>query len=139
MTSKKKPRLTIGCRARILNKSSWREDIGAAEILLKERSSGGDFAVMVLGKGIKELEKEKSGVVVNEVAWVSEKDMELINRDFETNLDFMDWYDEHEEDFCPDCLGWFPNIGREDPKTGEDFKCPNKECPSNNPEDYGRL
>jgi len=139
MTSGKKQRLTIGCRARILKESSWYEDIGEQEILLKERSSGGDFAVIVLGKGVKELEKEKTGIVENEVAWVSERDMKLINRDFDTNLDFMDWYVEHEDDFCSDCLGWFPNNGREDPETGEDFKCPSKECPSNNPEDYDWL
>lgn len=135
MVSKKKSRLTIGCRARMLNTSHWGDDYAGREVLLKERSPGsGDFDVMILGKGVKELEREKSGIVTNEIAWVPESALELIDKDFDTNLDFMDWYTEHEDDFCPNCLAWFP--GYDEPQeSGEYLKCPNKECPSNNPED----
>ena len=136
MTSEKKSRLTIGCRAKILPNGNWGGGYGGYEVLLKERNSSGGFGVMILGKGVKNLEKEKSGIVENEVAWVEEEDMELINSDFDTNLNFIDWYRCHTYDFCPDCLDWFPDNGREDPKTGEDFRCPNKDCPSNNLEDY---
>jgi hypothetical protein len=140
MTSKKKPRLTIGCRARMLNTSH--RSYAGHEVLLKERNSNGDFAVMILGKNVKELEKEKSGIVENEIAWVSESALELVDKDFDTNLDFMDWYEQHENDFCPDCLAWFPgNSGfmGKDPKTGKYLKCPNKKCRSNNLEDYEDL
>ena len=151
MTEVNKLRLTVGCRARILtlekkpeqkgqnfdsNESDWRKDYGNREVLLKERSSSGGFSVMLLGSDVKDLEREKSGIVDDLMAWVPEGDLELINKDFGTNLDFMDWYEEHGDDFCSDCLGWFPNNGVQDPKTGEDFKCPNKACPSNHPEDY---
>jgi len=85
---------------------------------------------MVLGKGTNvELKKEDSGTVINQVAWVDEEELDHINSDFDTNLDFMDWYQEHEDDFCGDCGAWFPDNGRYDPITKEDFICPNRECP----------
>jgi hypothetical protein len=58
------------------------------------------------------------------MAWIPEEDMKLINADFDTNLDFMDWYQEHEGDFCPDCGAWFPDRGRIDPSTDKEFECP---------------
>lgn len=123
-------RLTIGMRCRFISKKtedhSWAE-YADRECLLKERSSGGDFSVMVLGQ--EELKKEDPKTVLNEVAWVSEDDLEFVNAKFKANLDFMDWYEEHEEDFCGDCLAWFPDRGRLDPETDEDHVCPNEKCP----------
>ena len=85
---------------------------------------------MVLGKGTNvELKKEDSGTVINQVAWVDEEELDHINSDFDANLDFMDWYQEHEDDFCGDCGVWFPDNGKIDPATDEDHVCPNKECP----------
>jgi hypothetical protein len=139
MTSGKKSRLTIGCRAKILNGTRWGEDYGEYEVLLTERSPNSGFAAIVLCKGVKELEKEKSGIVENQVAWIPESALELIDGDFEANLDFMDWYEGHKDDFCGDCGAWFPGndgLTGKDPKTGEYLKCPNKDCPSNNLEDY---
>ena len=128
---RKKQRLTIGCRARILtlkekpkqtsvdghymNESSWRRDYGGREVLLAERTSGsGDFSVMLLGKGVKELKRKDPNTIVNQMAWVSEEDMVWVNSDFNTNLDFIDWYQENEEEFCPDCGAWFPENGLDD-------------------------
>jgi hypothetical protein len=126
-------RLTIGMRCRFkvawAATHSWSEYAGH-ECLLQERSSTGGFSVMVLGEGKNvELKKEDPTTVVNQVAWVNEEELEHINSDFGTNLDFMDWYQEHEEDFCGDCGAWFPNSGGIDPATDEDYVCPNRECP----------
>ena len=138
---KKKERLTIGCRARILtikkkpkqkgpnhciDEDSWRRQYGGREVLLTERTSGGKFAVMILGEGVTEFKREDPKTVEGEVAWIQEEDMVLVDRDFDKNLDFMDWYREHEDEFCPDCGAWFPNRGRckPDTETWEDCECP---------------
>ncbi len=133
----KKLRLTIGCRARIItieekpkqtgpgfcsNEDSWRSGYGGREVLLKERSRQ-SFSVMLLGEGIKTLEKEKAGIVADEMAWIDEDDLELVDMDFDTNLDYMDWYQEHEDEFCFDCGAWFPENGR------DGASCPNQKCP----------
>jgi len=135
----KKKRLTIGCRARIFtikeipkrtgpgyagNEDSWRKEFGGREVLLQKRSASSGFSVMLIGEGVTELKKEVPKTIGNQMAWISEEDMELINRDFDTNLDFMDWYEENEENFCPDCGAWFPDRGRADAKTNKDFECP---------------
>ncbi len=134
---KKKQRLIIGSRARILtlkekpkqvgpeffkNEESWREEFGGREVLLVKRSSGdGDFSVMLLGKGVKELKRKDPHTVKDRMSWVPEEDMVLVDRDFDANLDFIDWYQEHEEEFCPDCGAWFPE------NETDDALCP---CPS---------
>lgn len=119
-------RLTIGMRCRFKSKKakehSWSEYAGR-ECLLQERSSSGGFSVMILGKGTNvELKKENSGTVTNQVAWVDEEELDHIDSDFNANLDFMDWYQEHESDFCGDCLTWRPD-------KDEDSVCPNEKCP----------
>jgi len=136
---KKKERLTIGCRARVLtikkkpkrtgpnyyaNEDSWRKEYGGREVLLTERISGGAFSVMLLGKEVTELKTEDSKTVADEMAWVPEEDLELINRDFDTNMEFIDWYQEHKYEFCPDCGAWFPNRGGTNPTTKENYECP---------------
>ena len=103
-------RLTIGCRTRIItikekpkqegsghasNEDFWRRQYGGREVLLKERSHR-SFSVMLIGNGVKELKKEDPNTITSEMAWVPEEDMELVNRDFDTNLDFMDWYQDNE-------------------------------------------
>ena len=138
----KKQRLTIGCRARIItieekpkqtgseffaNESSWREGYGGREVLLEERNQG-DFSVMLLGKGVKELKKKDGHTIDGGMAWVPEEDMVFVNKDFDANLDFIDWYQEHEDEFCPDCGVWFPeNGGLNEDET--DVLCPNQKCP----------
>ena len=138
-----KERLTIGCRARVktleekikqegpgffANEDHWRKEYGGREVLLTERSHGGEFSAIVLGKDVDKLEKEKTGIVDNEIAWISEDDLILVNKDFEENLDFIDWYQEHEDDFCPDCLTWRPDSLTWRPD--QSSSCPNKSCPS---------
>lgn len=120
-------KLTIGMRCKFKPESHWAKDWDwtGREVLLESRSQS-SFSVIVLGQ--KELKKRDPKTVENEVAWVDEDDLEFVNADFETNLSFMDWYQEHKEDFCGDCGAWFPNNGRLDPKTDEDYVCPNKDC-----------
>lgn len=116
-------RLTVGMRAKFKKDTAesytW-SDCAGYECLLEERS-GKSFSVMILGQ--KELKKEDPKTVLNQVAWVNEEDLEFVDDDFRTNLDFIDWYQEHEEDFCPDCGAWFPGNGL------EDAQCPNEKCP----------
>jgi hypothetical protein len=123
-----KKRLTLGYRCRILpapaEGHSWEEYAGH-DVLLTERSNG-SFSCMVLGQ--KELKKEDSKTVINQVAWVDEDEMEFVNADLETNMEFIDWYQEHEEEFCGDCGTWFPDNGGCDPETKEDCVCPNEKC-----------
>jgi hypothetical protein len=136
----KKPRLIVGCRARFLtlkekparrgpkyfhDEEHWRREYGGREVLLLERS-GGSFSVMLLGKGVKKLKKKDPKTVTNRMAWVPEEDMVLIDCNFEANMDFIDWYQENEENFCGDCGVWRKD---KDP-------CPNEDCPGNHEEDY---
>jgi hypothetical protein len=130
-------RLTVGMRARIKtlkelpsrdgkpghfdNESSWRKSYGSREVLLVERTTNGDFSVYLLGTKL--LKKRNSKTVENRMAWVPESDLVFVDADFETNLDFIDWYQNHEDEFCGDCGAWFPKNGIH----GE--VCPNKKCP----------
>ena len=134
----KKQRLTVGHRARILppksnNKDNlqchdgfWRKTYAGHEILLLERVHGaGEFSVMVLKKGTNVLLKKRNGSIVeDQVAWVPETDLELVDTNLEANLNFIDWYQLNEDKFCPDCGRWFPNNGL------QGHSCPNKKCPS---------
>lgn len=123
-------RLTVGMRCRIKPSSSWYNDAETEinEVLLEKRS-GNSFSF--LGLGQEELKKEDPQTVTGGGAWIDEDDLEHINSDFETNLEFMDWYQEHEEDFCGDCGAWFQEQGQWDPDTEEDIRCPNEKCPGN--------
>lgn len=116
-------KLTVGCRARILtlkekpkqrgNDSSWRKSYGGREVLLSERCAG-EFSVMLLGEGVTKLKMEASNIVEDEMAWVPESDMVWVNSNFKANLEFIDWYEENEDNFCPNCGTWFPEIGSMD-------------------------
>ena len=125
----KAKRLTLGMRAKFVphpgGNTSWDEFTGQ-ECLLKERSSSGGFAVMVLGQS--ELKKEDPKTIENQVAWVDEGELEFVNADFDTNLEFMDWYQENDDNFCGDCGAWFPHNGMMDPETERDHVCPNEKC-----------
>ena len=125
-------RLTIGMRARFKPDSRYAKEYGCEaggnEVLLQERSSGGDFSVMILGQ--KELKKKDSTTVDNQLAWVEEDALEFVDADFETNLDFMDWYQANEDNFCGDCGVWRPWEDLEDPHAEfEETLCPNEKCP----------
>lgn len=145
---KTKPkRLTIGMRVRILTLAElskklgkkcdstdyyWNHYDGGKHAFLKERSAGSnDFSILTIGKKWKNeriLPKETTGVIDGGGAWVNEDVMEFVNADFNVNLDYMDWYQEHEHDFCGDCGVWRPDA--------EGTICPNKDCPGNHEEDY---
>ena len=143
-----KERITIGCRVRIKtleekpkqtgpgivgNEESWRKEYGGHDALLLKRTDGGALSVLMLEKGVGKLEKKKAGIVIDSCSWIQEDDMVLVNRNFEENLDFIDWYQKHIYDFCGDCGAWWPGHNRDfakDPKTGEYVKCPNPDCPS---------
>jgi len=119
-------KLTIGMRCCIKPSTSWHHKDGDNEVLLQERS-GDSFSFLRLGQ--QELKKEDPQTVAGGGAWIDEDDLEFVNAKFKANLDFMDWYQGHENDFCADCGVWFPDRGRLDPKTDEDYVCPNENCP----------
>ena len=121
-------RLTVGMRCKIKPSSSWYTKGELNEALLQERS-GDSFSF--LGLGQKELKKEDPQTVTGGGAWINEDELEHIDSDFETNLDFMDWYQEHEEDFCGDCGAWFPENGSMGEEGHEEARCPNDKCPGN--------
>ena len=145
---KTKPkRLTIGMRVRILTLAELSKKLGkkcksadhffnryngGQHAFLQERSAGSsDFSILTIGNKWKNehiLPKETTGVIDGGGAWVKEDEMEFVNADFEVNLDYMDWYQEHENDFCGDCGTWRPDA--------EGTICPNKDCPGNHEEDY---
>lgn len=139
--TKKPHRLTVGCRARIKtlkemptrkgpkfagNEDHWRWGYGNREVLLLERSGTSGFSVMLLGKGVNKLKKKDPKTVENRMAWVPEDNLILVDTNFDENLDFIDWYQEHENYFCGDCGAW-----RE-----EALVCPNKKCPSHFEEEF---
>jgi hypothetical protein len=126
---KKAPkRLTIGMRARIKKDkdNSHFSEYQGHEILLVERSSNGDFSVMVLGQ--KELKRKDPKTVINQCAWIHEDQLEFVDADLEKNLDFIDWYKQNEENFCGDCGIWRPWEG-DDEEDWIDGPCPNEKCP----------
>jgi hypothetical protein len=111
----KPKRITIGVRCRFktlkelpsrngkkeffANEDSWRRDYGGQHVLLKERSRG-EFAVMLIDKKFTNeriLPKETDGVIEDVMAWVPESDLVFVNADLDSNLDFMDWYEENED------------------------------------------
>ena len=100
--------LTSGYRARIKPTSSWAKNwnYGNHEVILTERSSNNDFSVMVLKEGVKVPLDHHWETVCDEVAWIHESNLDLVDKDIDTNIRFINWWHEHEEDFCPDC-GYF--------------------------------
>jgi hypothetical protein len=131
------PRLTVGYRCRIKPDSPWGKgwhNCANREVLLKERS-GGEFSLLILKEG-KNIPLDKHYETVDsEVAWVEEEAMELVDKDVNTNLTFIDWYEEACEDFCPDCgywdeeasLGWQEKV-KTKWHNGEDYICPKCGC-----------
>lgn len=100
-------KLTLGYRARIKPDSGWGDDDYAnREVILAERSSNDDWSVMVLKEGVNVPLDKHWETVADEVAWIHESGLDLVDKNIEANIRFMDWWHEHEEDFCPDC-GYF--------------------------------
>jgi hypothetical protein len=123
-------KLTIGMRCRIKKSSHWYRESAPNEneVLLQERSSHGSFSFMRLGQ--KELKMKDPQTVVGGGAWIDEDEMVFVNANLDENLKFMDWYQEHEDDFCDDCGAWHPENIRENPDLPlEKTLCPNKKCP----------
>ena len=116
-------RLIIGMRARIKSGTRWdkKRDCCNKDVLLIQRvkNSSNSFSVLILGQ--KELIKKDPKTVIN-TARVYEDELEFVNSDFETNLNFIDWYQRNEDGFCGDCGEWRNNADT----------CPNEEC-------FGRL
>lgn len=109
----KQHRLTVGCRVRIktlkekpakrgrsveASESYWRRTDGGHEAILLERTNDyGEYAAfsfISLAKGTKKLKKD-SKIIVGGGAWIPEDDMVLVDSDFDANLDFIDWYNNH--------------------------------------------
>ena len=131
----KKHYLTVGYRARILpakpeslkeHQSFWRKVYANREVLLIERNHGAnEFSAIVLREGVNVPLKKRDGKTVDDqIAWVPENELVLVDTNLEDNLNFIDWYQLNEDKFCPDCGVWFPNNGL------DGHSCPSKKCPS---------
>jgi hypothetical protein len=125
----KNARITVGCRCAFKEDSSWAKDWlePGRHCLIEKRSGGDDFAVFILPKGFTDKLTKDITLHDNSVAWVHMDELELVDRDYATNLDFMDWFEEVKEDICADCGKHFYN---------KDGECPDPKCPGNNIEDY---
>ena len=98
-------KLTIGYRVRIKYRETDSLNLYEGhEAILTERSRGcPEFSVLVLREG-KNIPLERNGkTVINELAWLHEDDLELIDTNIEENIKFFDWYAEAEDYLCPDC------------------------------------
>ena len=122
-------RLTVGYRCRIKPDSSWAEHGYANhECILKERS-GAEFSVLMLKKGTNVELFRGDGTVVDECAWFTEHaDLELVDKEIDTNIRFLDWYEEAEEYKCPDCLHLCMEEFQVDLDRDDDFACPKCDC-----------
>ena len=131
MKRDKAMRITVGCRCAFKETSRWAKgkfrDFEPGRQCLVEKRDGSDLAVFVLPKGFTGKITKDITLHDNSVAWVDEDDLILIDRDYATNLDFLDWFAEIKEDICGDC-------GKH--MTDEEGICPDPECPGNNLEDY---
>ncbi len=102
-----KRRLTVGFKARLKEHHRTKRstgydmsDVCGMEVLLTERSNSGSFAILILNeKGVTKY-KKSCKIIHDSLAWVEEGDLEFINDDVNTNLDFIDWYEDHE---CSKC------------------------------------
>ena len=108
-------RLTLGYRARI--KSERWEEYTNHEVLLTERS-GKNFGGIVLKKGANTLLTKGTGTVIDQVAWLYPDEIEFVDSNIEANMDFIDWYEENEDNFCPDCQNFCGENATNCPKCG---------------------
>lgn len=93
-------RLTLGHRARI--KSTRWDRYDGHEVLLTKRS-GKEFAGLVLKKGVDIPLVKGTGTIIDGVAWLHPNELEFVDDNIEANMGFIDWYEENEDSFCPDC------------------------------------
>lgn len=108
-------KLTLGYRARIKS-ARWDEYINH-EVLLTERS-GKNFGGMVLRKGTNISLIKGTGTVIDQVAWLEPGEIEFVDDNIEANMDFIDWYEENENSFCPDCRNFCGEDAVNCPKCG---------------------
>jgi len=120
----KNARITVGCRCAFKKDSDWAKSwFEPGRHCIIEKRDGSDFAVFVLSKGFTGPLKRDILLYDNDVAWVPENDLELVDRNYPVNLDFLDWYQEIKEDICGDCCEAFYDHKRN--------RCPNPNCPGN--------
>lgn len=102
-------RITLGYRCRFKKDSKQWEEYRGYECIPTERDNG-EFEVLVLKKGTNVALDKEDPPYENQVAWVDEKDLEIVDRNISTNMAFVDWLQEHQDDFCPDCGGFTPGL-----------------------------
>ena len=122
-------RLTIGYRCRVKPGSSWCDHGYADHECILAKRSGQDFSVVMLKKGTNVALFRGDGTVVDECAWFEEhSDLELVDKDIDTNIRFLDWYEEAKEYECPDCLHLCKDEFEADSDRDDDFACTKCGC-----------
>jgi len=99
----KNEKLTVGYRAAFKASSGWAEHFEEGRQLLLSARDNEEFNALVLRKNFTgEITRDLS-ICVDEVAWIREDELILVDKEVAKNLDFIDWYAEVAEDMCPHC------------------------------------
>jgi len=91
--------ITVGSRATVIS-DRW-EEFKGQDVLISKRN-GNKFNVIVLASGVKEITLEPS-LFEDEAAWFSLDELEFVDNNLEANMAGINWYQEHQDEYCPDC------------------------------------
>jgi len=96
-------RLTVGCRASLKEGAHWAKIFEPGRhVILLERDSD-NFTALVLRKRFVGKLTLDIKLTYSTVAWINENELKLVDTSFNTNLNFIDWYNEVKQDECPAC------------------------------------
>ena len=116
--NRKKNHMMVGHCAKIKENSNFPEYAGY-NVILTERS-GGQFSAIVLAENSSVYELNENSYE-NEIAWLDEEDLEIVNIDTNRNMEFVRWYEDTKDNICPDCGTYTENLYED-----ENVKC--KKC-----------
>lgn len=99
----KNMRPTVGFRCKLKPDSHWTDDFEPGRHMILTERKDGEFHVLVLPKGFTgELVKDIT-LIDDSVAWIGEGELDVVDGDLYTNMSFIDWYQNVQENECPDC------------------------------------
>ena len=91
--------ITVGSRVMVSKRAKlWEEIIGRHAIVNKR--SGRKFAITLLPNNNKKISMKPPP---NQCAWFGAEELTFINNYFAANMAYINWVEDHEDDFCPDC------------------------------------
>lgn len=99
--------MMVGYCAKIKEKSNFPEYTGY-NVILNERS-GSQFSAIVLAKNSSVYELNENSHE-NEIAWLDEEELEIVNTNIKRNMKFVRWYEDNKENNCPLCGTYTENL-----------------------------